>query len=206
MNLLPAYEIWTWIKGYEGRFEVSNRGRVRSWVKQGGTLKTKGTIKCTCNPFILKSQKHWAGYSHLHIGNKSRKDIRLLRIHREVAKVYCINSDIKYKTEVNHLNGIKACNEWWNLQWDTRNENIDHAFRTGLIKPALGEQQSNTKLTNNQVLEIYASFRKIVHLAKEYHMSVHAISDIKNGRTWWHLTGHPRHIRPSEYGRFKKAS
>lgn len=206
MNLLPVYEIWTWIKGYEGRFEVSNRGRIRSWIKPGGTTKTKGQIKFSPNPIILKSRPCLHGYHQTHIGNRSKGDIRMARIHREVALIYNPNPSPLTKVEVNHINGKKACNEWWNFEWVTRMESIDHAFRTGLIKPAIGEQQSNTKLNNKQVLEIYHSKKKTKALTIEYNMSPHAILDIKRGRTWWHLTGQPRYIKPSEYGRFKKAS
>lgn len=197
MDNLPSYEIWVWIKGYEGRFEVSNRGRIRSWVKNSGK---RGVIKCVGSPLVLTALPSKHGYLHTHIGNEMR-DLRPARVHREVGLAFVPNPH--NKAEVNHINGVKSCNEWWNFEWVTRHESIDHAFRTGLIKPALGEAQSNTKLTNEQVMEIYAAKDKTKTISNKYRVSTHTVLDIKKGRTWWHITGHKRHIKPSEKGRFK---
>lgn len=206
MNLLPTYEVWTWIEGCEGRYEISNRGRIRSWVKAGG-FKHQNFRIFRSTPLIMKTNPNRWGYLHVGIGhivdNKKRVSVR---IHREVAKIYNPNSNPITKNEVNHINGLKYCNEWWNFEWVDRMESIDHAFRTGLIIPAKGEEQSNTKLTNEMVLRIYQSKQKTRLIAAEFNISTHAVLDIKRGRTWWHLTGHPRHIKPCEYGRFKKAS
>jgi hypothetical protein len=205
MNLLPTYEVWAWIRGYEGRYEISNRGRVRSWVQKGGICKqTKGEIIFTPTPTIRTTHMNKFRYWQTKIGNHSKGDYKIIRIHREVAIAFVPNSCPSEKLEVNHMNGDKACNEWWNFSWDTRLENIGHAFGTGLIKPALGENQSNTKLTNEKVLAIYNLNRKTKEIAKAFDVSTHTILDIKRGRTWWHLTGHKRHIKPSEIGKFKQ--
>lgn len=206
MNLFPSYEIWNWIPGYEGRYEISNRGKLRRWVIISGNMFADGTVKTLfrflSTPILLKSHPNKWGYYGSHIGGKKFNNVRAIRIHREVAALYNTNPD--NKPEVNHINGDKKCNEWWNFEWVTRMESIDHAFRTGLIKPALGEDQSNTKLKNEQVREIYNSKKKTKEISKEYNISTHTILDIKRGRTWWHITGHKRHIKPSEKGRFKK--
>lgn len=205
VNLLPSYEVWTWIKGYEGRFEISNRGRVRSWVQKGGvSKKTKGAIIYLSTPLIRVLHKTKFNYWQVRIGNMSLNDIRQVRVHREVAIAFVPNPH--NNQEVNHVNGNKRCNEWWNFRWDTRIENIGHAFSTGLIKPAIGEAQSNTKLTNEIVKLIYENKgnKKVYELAKEYGVSKSTIVDIRNGRTWWHLTGHQRHIKPCERGKYKK--
>lgn len=51
-------------------------------------------------------------------------------IHRIVAEAYCGNPD--KKLEVNHIDGDKSNNCANNLEWATRNENLKHAFQTGL--------------------------------------------------------------------------
>jgi len=201
--LLPSYEIWNWIKGYEGRFEVSNRGKIRSWVGVGGcNYKKKGQIRFMSSPLIKKCHPTKFGYYATSIGNEVMNDTKSIRVHREVAISFVKNP---YNLpEANHKNGVKSCNEWWNFKWDTRVDNIGHAFETGLIKPALGEQQSNTKLTNEAVLLIYSHKAKTKKIAEGFGISTHAVLDIKSGRTWWHITGHPRHIKPSEKGKYKK--
>lgn len=201
-SLLPSYEIWNWIKGYEGRYEISNRGRVRSWTKSTGNKLRDGTIvskpKFRVEPIIKKNHENKHGYTHFGLGHH----LINFRVHREVAKMFVPNPH--NLPEANHINGVKKCNEWWNFRWDTRVDNIGHAFETGLIKPALGEQQSNTKLTNEAVLLIYRHDAKTKKIAEGFGISTHAVLDIKRGRTWWHITGHPRHIKPSEKGKYKK--
>lgn len=202
MSLLPSYEIWGWVKRYEGIIEVSNRGRVRSWIGRGGvTSENKGSISFRANPKIRSQFVSKFGYWCVNIGVTILGNKKSIRVHREVGILFCPNTG--NKDEVNHLNGNKDCNEWWNLQWETRIGNIGHAFRTGLIRPALGEAQSNTKLTNEMVLLIYKMNEKTKVIAKAFGVSVHTIRDIKNGRTWWHLTGNKRHIKPSEIGKYK---
>lgn len=201
MNLLPSYEIWGWIKGYEGRFEISNRGRLRSWVKIGGNFSTeKSKIRFNKLPTIKTAHPTKFGYYATHIGNKILNDVKSIRVHREVAIKFVPNT--LNVAEVNHLKKKKD-NEWFNLRWDTREDNIAHAFETGLIVAAVGEQQANTKLTNEAVLLIYRHDAKTKKIAEGFGISTHTVLDIKRGRTWWHITGHKRHIKPSEKGRFK---
>lgn len=198
-NLLPSYEIWGWIKGYEGRFEISNRGRIRSWIKNSGVRGRIGFLK---KPLIKKAFPNCHGYYQTSIGNESMNDVRQISIHRLVAIMF--NKNTNNQPEVDHINGKKWCNEWWNFDWVDRMESIKRAFETGLINPALGEQQSNTKLTNEAVLLIYRHNAKTKKIADGFGISTHAVLDIKRGRTWWHITGHPRHIKPSEKGKYKK--
>ena len=55
-----TYEEWRWIKGYEGRYEISNRGRIRCWVDK---LKSKfGRIVLKHDPHYIKSHKSMWGY------------------------------------------------------------------------------------------------------------------------------------------------
>jgi hypothetical protein len=199
--MLPAFEVWKWIIGYEGRAEISNRGRVRLWT--GRHVGVKGRIKFLLTPFVVKKHATKHGYIQTTIGSIVKSDSIKIRIHRQVAIAFVENNDIE-KVEVNHIDGDKTNNNWYNLEWVSRHENIDHAFSNGLIIAALGENQSNTKLKNNQVIEIYKSNDSTEILKKRYGVSSHTIRDIKNGRTWWHLTGQKRHIKPSEIGKFKK--
>jgi len=193
-------ETWSWIPFYFGRYEVSNKGRIRVWCSK--IYINSGKMFFLSAPKIMRQVKSKHGYFSVVIGHGFIGDKKRVAIHRVVASVFCDKKD--NKLEVNHINGVKSCNEWWNLEWVNRIESIDHAFRTGLIKSALGENQSNTKLSNEQVLTIFKDNRTYPELARMYGVKKGTIQDIKSGRTWWHLTGKKRKIKPSEFGRFKQ--
>jgi hypothetical protein len=110
-------EIFKPIKGYEGFYEVSNFGRVRSLNYK----RTRGT----------KNMVTWAqsnGYVYVKFSNINNRVTK--SVHRLVAEAFIPN--FKNKAEVNHINGIKTDNRVENLEWVTRHENINHSFEIGL--------------------------------------------------------------------------
>ena len=117
-------EIWKDIKGYEGKYEISNFGRVKSHVKIGTPTYYKTPILST------------PGYYTVCL-SKDGKVSRSVGIHRLVAEAFVENTD-KTKTEVNHKDGDKLNNYYENLEWVTRKENNEHAIKSGLrtyVKP-----------------------------------------------------------------------
>ena len=111
-------EIWKDIKGYEGKYEISNFGRVKSHVKIGTPTYYKTPILST------------PGYYTVCL-SKDGKVSRSVGIHRLVAEAFVENTD-KTKTEVNHKDGNKLNNYYENLEWVTRKENNEHAVKSGL--------------------------------------------------------------------------
>lgn len=119
-------EIWKDIKGYDGAYQVSNLGRVRSFYKRVGSCSYyKGN-----SPIILRNLLCNPGYYRVSLSKNGI--FRQCLVHRLVAEAF-IPNEHKYR-EVNHINGVKTDNYVENLEWCTRQQNAQHAFRTGLSR------------------------------------------------------------------------
>lgn len=130
MEQMNDSEAWKDVVGYEGLYQVSNTGKVRS-LNYKRQNKTK----------ILKSFKTYRGYYRVSlIKDKKKKDVF---IHRLVAKAFL--AGMPEKTYINHKNGNKADNRLTNLEWCTQSENINHAYDTGLKKKYFGKRHWNYK-------------------------------------------------------------
>lgn len=120
-------EIWKDIEGYEGRYQVSNLGRVKGldrYVPFGINSSRMREVPGK----LLKLQPHNKGYLTANLSQHSI--ITSYLVHRLVAEAFMLNPD--NKEMVNHKDGNKRNNNATNLEWATRQENEDHAFRTGL--------------------------------------------------------------------------
>lgn len=115
--------IWKPVKGFEGLYELSETGIVRSLQRkvQQGTR----TIK----PQQLKPRINNCGYLNVRLSKEGRKVIKYL--HVLLAEAFIPNPD--YKKEVNHKDGNKLNNDLDNLEWMTHAENVQHAYDKGLI-------------------------------------------------------------------------
>lgn len=110
------------VKGYEGFYEVSNLGRVKSLKRNVPTKDNK--IK-HLNEKFLSLQSDEAGYFHVRLCKNNIKDIR--NVHRLVAEAYLFN-DYKKGLDVNHKNGNRKDNRIENLEFVTRQQNVKHGF------------------------------------------------------------------------------
>lgn len=122
-------EIWKPIKGYEGRYEVSNFGSVKSLDRIVDRLDNKGRPSyVTVKGRMLKptlSVRNTGGYEtvKLMIDNKGKTK----KVHRLVAEAFIPNPN-KYP-EVNHKNEVKTNNHMSNLEWCTKEYNNSYGTR-----------------------------------------------------------------------------
>jgi hypothetical protein len=162
-------EVWKEIKGYEGLYQVSNLGRIKSSHKE--------------KHIIIKPGKDKDGY--LQFGFSNNGTVLMRKIHRKVAETFIDNPHNK-KT-VNHINGIKDDNRVENLAWCTHLENMQHARRIGLIDQH-GEKSVRAKLSLSEVRAIRKSYKETklnqYELAEIYGVSQTCISEITLFKTW----------------------
>lgn len=118
-------EIWRDIIGFEGLYQVSNLGRVKSLKRIAliGKHKAKLIIPEKIKSFQINDRKNGL-YVKTDL-NKNGKS-KSIKIHRLVAIAFIANPE--NKPEVNHKNGIHDDNRVENLEWVTTSENRQHSF------------------------------------------------------------------------------
>jgi hypothetical protein len=130
-------EVWKDIKGYEGLYQVSNMGRVKSLEKKckccGGGVRT---IRCK----ILKQTPYSNGYLMLSLSKEN--EIKKFMVHRLVAIMFIENTE--NKPTVDHKNTIITDNRVDNLRWATQKENLSNEITRKRFK----EIQSETGRKN----------------------------------------------------------
>lgn len=171
-------EKWKDVDGFQGFYQVSNMGRVRSldrFVKHSKI--TNRLIKG--KTFTPKPDSH--GYYTIQLCKN--KVCKSLKVHRLVAIAFIDNPE--NKPEVNHVRGNKMDNRSTELEWSTSSENQLHAFRTGLQIPLSGEKCYQSKLSDQQVLEIkkLLQTKSGSEISRMFNVSRGTICDIKMGRT-----------------------
>ena len=120
-------EIFKDISGYEGIYQVSNQGKVKSLERK--VRHSEGGWK-NWKERIIKPYKGNHGYLMLGLSNDGHR--KAFTIHRLVALAFISNPD--NKAEVNHKDGDKTNNLLENLEWNTPSENTKHAHLNGFVK------------------------------------------------------------------------
>lgn len=163
-------ETWKDVLTHSGSYVVSDMGRVKNIRRAKGKF-LKG------NPV---SKRYAYRMVNLSVNNKVTK----IYIHRLVA-IHFIPNPFG-KPFVNHLNGIPNDNRAENLEWTTPKENIQHAYRTGLVATWIKVKQG-AKLTDEQVISIRLSRSSAVELANTYKVTPNTIRDVLKRNTWKHI-------------------
>ena len=137
-------ETWKDISGYEGIYQVSSEGRVKSCERD--IYCKNGRVKHA--PEALRTPVNVHGYLYCELWNNAKH--KRYAVHRLVASAFIPNPEDK--PAVNHINGTKTDNRVENLEWCTYSENNIHAFGMGLMEaydrsgannPMYGKHQSD---------------------------------------------------------------
>lgn len=183
MDMRPSIE-WRPIVGFEGYYEVSENGDVRSIDRV--VPATVDSMGRSIPPYlfkgrVLKKRKHRFGYWLVTL---SKNNIRCSRtVHRLVAEAFIGSS--KKDEVVRHFNGnpedCRACN----LAYGTQRDNMQDAIEQDTVE--YGERRYNAKLKNEQVLQIKSLLQNGVRnkkIAKEFDVSEQLVCNISRGDAW----------------------
>lgn len=164
-------EVWKDVPGYEGKYQASTMGRIRSLVKQ-----KPGKF------LILKQYPEVGGYLCVHM----RPTGRLRKVHVIVLTAFVGPKPPKLCGA--HLNGIRTDNRLENLKWCTYKENLSHKVLHGTHKE--GESISWSKLTNHSVKCIRAlynfnsKFFYVSRLSRMFGVHHKTLRQALLGKTW----------------------
>lgn len=181
-------EQWKDVSGYEGLYQVSDLGRVRSLDRvvncNGGTRRARGRV---LTPSTV------LGYCNVTLQDALTGRQKIYRVHRLVMLAFVGPSDL----EVNHKDGDKANNQLSNLEYVNSSENKRHAISAlGVVygrnlRALPGEESGKAILTEGQVLEIrrlYGTGNYIQRqLADMFNVTRSAINAVVNRQSWTHI-------------------
>lgn len=174
---LPGEE-WRSVVGFEGRYEISNLGRVRGLVRGSAGPPSR----------LLAPVRHPVGYLHVRLSPGSRRESSRHLIHRLVAAAFI--GPCPDGWECNHKNGDKKDNKVENLEWCSHKDNMLHALNSGLRKSNCRRLMRNV-LSENDVRRIHALYAQSNYdapaLAEMFGVTCEAIRRILIGNSWKHL-------------------
>ena len=179
-------EIWKDIKGYEGVYQISNTGLVKSLSR--ALIRGRGGLYILPEK-LLKIKVNRGGYQVVHLRtNKNWYPT----VHKLVAEAFIPNPE--NKQTVNHINGVKTDNKVENLEWATHSEQVIHAIATGLYKqPDIslytkrGSENPISKIKEEDIPEIKKlresgmTYREI---GEKYNIGISQVFRICKNQSW----------------------
>lgn len=165
-------EEWRPLAGYEGRYEVSNQGRVKN-VRSGRVH----TGVLTADGYLVVRLTRGPGHKRAH----------------SLSRLVCAafnGSPPSRNHVVTHLSGEKIDCRAQNLTWTTRAEHSAYISMLGRLKHRYGSANPNAKLTEGAVTEMRRRSRagaSYTQLAREFGVSVSVAHRAIIGQSWRHV-------------------
>ena len=147
-------EYWKDIEGYEGLYQISNLGRVKSFYSGK----------------VLKAYKTRNGYLSIRLSKNGIS--HGFSIHRLVANAFIPNPE--NKPEVNHIDEDKTNNKVSNLEWNTRLENMRHG--------SIIQRKQKPVFAVNKSMEFDYYFNSLKEAAETLNLHASGITQVLKGR------------------------
>ena len=173
----PATEEWRAIDGYDDWYEVSDQGRVRSWVTRGYSRRRE-------SPKLLKHSRDSEGRLHVMLCRSA--DYRTYRIHQLVAAAFIGPRPDGYQTC--HNDGNPSNNALGNLRYDTVSGNQLDKLKHGTMPQ--GTRHHNSKLNGAAATEIRrrsAAGEGNTELGKAFGVTQSTVYAVVRRKTWKHV-------------------
>ncbi|MGL4997889.1 MAG: NUMOD4 domain-containing protein [Cetobacterium sp.] len=149
-------EVWRSVPGYEGIYEASDFGNVRSVDRIEKRMRYGKLVDVRYKGKVLAFSYDKRGYTRVMFGGKTRST------HRIIAKTFLMNEE--NKATVNHINEIKDDNRLVNLEWATYKENINHGTvieRQRILKSGILSYQYKPKSYYATKSTVRGDFKRI---------------------------------------------
>ena len=174
-------EIWKDVQGYEGIYQISNMGRVKSIERKA---KKYDGMRIVRERYLKLNNND--DYYRVKLFKDGEK--KILKVHRLVALYFIENND--NKLEVNHIDCNKKNNRIDNLEWCTLQENSKHAVNNFL--KCHGENHSCAKANEKIVKYIRKLHNKNNFIDQKklgiiYGVKSCTINNIIHNKTWRHV-------------------
>ena len=180
---MDCNEIWKPVRDYEGLYEVSNLGRVKSLSKFHCTSKNHSSLGYWSKEKILKPQIDINGYKYVRLYNGDKW--KYFKVHYLVAKTFIPN--VNNEPTVDHIDRNKQNNEVSNLRWASYVEQANNKDKTNIIKKMkkFGKKKYPNRAEkikqfnkNNEYIKTFNSSREASRLLN---ISETSISNCVNG-------------------------
>ena len=177
-------EQWKDVSGYEGYYQVSSLGRIRSLDRR---VRLRDLTRMCSGKVLKQTAVQLGGIQYYQVSLSVKNIIKHRLVHRLIAQTFIPNP--KNKEQVNHIDFNGLNNRLENLEWTTPKENSRHSMHRYI--PPAGERNGQSKLTIESVLEIrktdLAGTLNKQELAKDYGVCVRTIDNIITRATWRHI-------------------